>query len=313
MADPGFDAERQRVFELHHDGLHEAGLALAEEVAERHPGRLAETTFWRACFLSLLGRTDDAFAAFFRALDRGAWWQRGWLEMDPDLEALRSLPRIGDVLAGSDANLEEARTRFPDRPEVRLLLPAGRPRALLLVMHMLGETAAETEPRWRGATDVGAAVAVVGSSQSTSDGVSCWELDDLVVRDLSLARDEARRAGVGDEAPVVLAGASQGGRWAIQLAIDDRLTAAGFLVAATGVPRPGQLEPHLPSAAGRGIRGWILAGERDHATPDAERLGRELAAAGLEVRVEPVAGLGHDYPEDFSRRLAGALDLVLGG
>jgi predicted esterase len=128
-----------------------------------------------------------------------------------------------------------------------------------------------------------------------------------------MAREEALRAGVGSGVPVVLAGASQGGRWAIQLSIDGRVPAAGLLVAVSGVPRPGQLEPHLPAAAGRGIRGWILTGELDDATPEAERLGRELAAAGLEVLVEPVEGLDHDYPEDFPARLGGGLAFVLDG
>jgi hypothetical protein len=249
--------------------------------------------------------------AFRGALDRGVWWTRTWLESDPDLDPLRSLPAFDDVLVRSEANLAAARVGFPDRPEVRLHVPDAAPRALLLVMHMLGATAAETEPYWRGGIDLRTAVAVVGSSQRTSDGQPCWELDDLVVRDLALARDEALGAGIDDDVPIVLAGASQGGRRAIELGIDGRVPSVGFMAVATGVPALERLTPHLPTAIQRGIRGWILIGEHDQQLAAAERLGGDLAGAGLDVRVVSVAGLGHDYPEDFPSRLGEGLELVL--
>jgi hypothetical protein len=311
MSSDEFDADRNRLFALHRERRFADGLAHAEEVARRHPERPAETTFWRACLLSLNGRTEEALDAFRSALDRGVWWTRTWLETDPDLDPLRSLPGYAAVLAGSDANLAAARAGFPDHPEVHLHLPTGSPRALLLVMHMLGATIGTTEPHWRPGAEYGVAVAVLGSSQSTSDGQPCWEVDELVVRDLSLARDEAIRAGVGADVPLVLGGASQGGRRAIQLAIDGRVPARGFLAVATGVPRSEDVAPHLDGAVRRDVRGWILNGELDQETPAAERLHRELTDSGLGVRLESVAGLGHVYPDDLAARLAGALDFVL--
>jgi hypothetical protein len=311
MPDASFEFDRARVFTLYEERRFEEALTVADEAAGRHPDRPAETTFWRACFLSLIGRTDDAVDAFRGALDRGVWWTRTWLESDPDLDPLRSLPAFDDILAGSDANLAAARSGFADRPEVRLHVPDGPPRALLLVMHMLGATAAETEPHWRGGAELGAVIVVVGSSQRTSDGQPCWELDDLVVRDLALARDEALGAGIGGDVPVVLAGASQGGRRAIELGIDGRVPSLGFLAVATGVPALERLTPYVPFAIERGIRGWILIGEHDRQAAEAERLGGDLAGAGLDVRVVSVAGLGHDYPGDFPSRLGEGLELVL--
>jgi predicted esterase len=306
-----FDADRARVFALHEERRFAEALALAEEIAARHPDRPAETTFWRACLLCLLGRTEEALGAFRAALDRGVWWSRDGLDRDPDLEPLRPLSGFAEVLARSDANLAGARSGFPDHPEVLLHLPAGPPSSLLLVMHMLGATAHATEPYWRPAAELGAAVALVGSSQTTTDGQPSWELDDLVVRDLGLARDAAVRGGVPSSTPVVLAGASQGGRRAIGLSIDGRVPSIGFIAVVPGVPLNEHLAPHLESAATRGIRGWILTGEHDQEAAAAERLHRELTRAGLEVRFELVAGLGHEYPADFPARLPAALDAVV--
>jgi predicted esterase len=305
-----FGADRQRVFALRRQGRFAEGLDLAEEVAEQYPERPAETAFWRACLLSLTGRTQEALESFRAALDRGVWWPKIMLETDPDLDPLRSLPGFADVLVGSDANLARARAGFPDHPEVRLHLPSESPKALLLVLHMLGATAETTEPHWRGA-DPGMAVAVLGSSQSTPDGQQSWEVDELVVRDVLLGRDEAIRAGVGAGVPVVLGGASQGGSWAIQLAIDGRVPARGFLAVVSGAPRSEDVAPHLGDAVRRGVQGWILNGELDQGAPATERLHRELVEAGLDVRLESVAGLGHEYPDDLPARLAGALVFVL--
>jgi predicted esterase len=154
-------------------------------------------------------------------------------------------------------------------------------------------------------------VAVAGSTQSTSDGQPCWELDDLTVRDLSLAREKAIRAGVDAGTPLVLAGASQGGQRAIELAIDGRMPASGFLAIVPGVPRSDRVAPHLDGAVRRGVHGWILTGEHDQEAAAAGRLHRELGDAGLAVRFELVADLGHDYPEDVPARLPGALAFVL--
>jgi hypothetical protein len=312
VADPEFDAERERVFALYREQRLAEGLALVEEVAARHPDRPAETSFWRACFLTLSGRADHALEALGAALGRGVWWQRGWLDFDPDLEALRPLPAFAEIVAGSEANLAEAARSFPERPDVRLHVPESPARALLLVMPMYGDTAQVTEPHWLLDAELRVAVAVVGSSQSTPDGAPCWEIADLVVRDLSIARDEAIGAGIPEGVPLVLGGASQGGRRAIELAIDGRVPAAGFVAVVSGVPQPETVAPHLDAARRRGVWGWILTGELDPAAEAAERFGRELAEAFLEIRVDRLLGLGHVYPEDLPERLAGGLDLFLG-
>jgi hypothetical protein len=313
MADPRFDEATKQLFTLYGAHRFEEALAFAEEVDASHPDHLARTTFWRACLLSLNGRTAEALGALWEALERGAWWPASWLEGDPDLEGVRNDPAFEELVDRSEAATRTARRAFADRPEVRLLLPPGEPRALVLVLHMLGRTVEETEPHWRTGPNLGVAIALVGSTQRSFDGEPCWEFDDLVERDLSLAVEEASAAGVPSAAPLVLAGASQGGRRAVEFTLDPQLGAQAFVAIVPGVPREERLAPHLRPAAERRVRGWILTGEADWEASGAGRLGRDLSAAGVDVRLDSVPRLGHAYPEDFAKRLPDALDFVVGG
>ena len=46
-----------------------------------------------ACTYSLLGKPDDAISCLERAVDKG-FGHKEWLDNDPDLNALRDIPRF---------------------------------------------------------------------------------------------------------------------------------------------------------------------------------------------------------------------------
>ncbi len=69
--------------------------------------------------------------------------------------------------------------------------------------------------------------------------------------------------------------------------------------------------PHLPSLDG--LRYVMLMGTLDPRHDECRRLAEQLRAAGAEVRLDVIEGLGHDYPADFAQRLAAAVDWMLGG
>jgi non-specific serine/threonine protein kinase len=77
-------------------GEREEGLRLAERALHIHPNEEA-VLYNLACVYALAGETERALDCLDRAVERG-FGNRHWLEIDPDLAALRGLERFGALI-----------------------------------------------------------------------------------------------------------------------------------------------------------------------------------------------------------------------
>jgi predicted esterase len=305
-------ALNDRVFALYGEGRLAEALDAVEEGSEALPGWRSRTTYWRACLLSAIGRPDDSLAALRSGLDAGLWWRPDWLTTDQDLEPLWDLPDFAEIVSSSEQRQAAANTGRPERPEVRVFPPAGEPRGLLVALHMYGVTAEESAPNWRPATEEGLAVAVPDSTRIQGDGRPCWDDDEAARRDVALAVEEARASAPRFD-DLILAGASQGGMRAIEMTLrGEPGNARAFIGVVAGLADLDLLEETAKDAASRGVRGWLLTGDRDAAQQAVELLHAQLTGAGLACRIDVIPGLGHTFPQDFGERLRSALPFLLG-
>jgi hypothetical protein len=67
----------------------------------------------------------------------------------------------------------------------------------------------------------------------------------------------------------------------------------------------------MEPAAARGLRGWILAGEKERGLELITRLGHELTSRGVPIKLDVVPDIGHEFPEDFGTRLQSGLTFLL--
>lgn len=63
------------------------------------PSEAASVAFWQTCFLTLLGRADEALDTLDAGLQRGLWWAKQRLRLAPDLQPLQGLPRLEAIIA----------------------------------------------------------------------------------------------------------------------------------------------------------------------------------------------------------------------
>ncbi|MBJ7595424.1 MAG: hypothetical protein JF886_11305 [Candidatus Dormibacteraeota bacterium] len=136
-----------------------------------------------------------------------------------------------------------------------------RTRVSAVVLHMRGISVLETAAEWRPTTDDGVLAAIVESTLRDGDGAPCWDDDELAARDAS--RAAAQLSGMAGDSPLVLAGGSQGAGHAIRLAIDGSIPGVIGFLAIVGVTRLELISSQLPAAAARGLRGYMVAGQRD--------------------------------------------------
>ena len=295
-------------------------LALAVEIAKRFPEQAAESSYLLACSYVRAGHDEEALHTLEAALERGKFWHDSLLRWSPSLQPLGDLPRFRRILARSKAMMAslEATTRV----SVKVFTPkAGRittESPLLLPLHGGADIPGEHDAYWAAATDVAVMVAVAQSSQRRSSDTFWWggpgePFDrERSERDVKTAYDEVRTTFPFDVTRVVLAGFSQGAILAVTLALQNQpFPVRGFACVGPGIEDLEPLLPLMEPAAARGLRAWILAGERERGLELITRLGDALASRGVPCQLDVVSGVGHEFPPDFHARLQSGLSFVL--
>jgi hypothetical protein len=298
------------VLALYEQGRYREALDLVRREAPRFRDRPARMSYWEACLLCRTDRPDDAVEVFRRGSEVGLWWSEFVWE-DPDLEPILDRPEIAEVRRDSERRRLDALAAGPARPRLVVLRPDGTPRAVAVVLHMYGVGPEATAEHWRGTTAAGIGVVLPESTQTGMDGTPAWDDRERTQRDVGHAATEGSRIVDGEEVPVILAGASQGGLRAIELAMAGiPVEPAAFIGVVASAPEGGS-DSAIRAAAARGLRGWLVTGNRDTTREGLLTLHRELTGEGMECRLDDIPGLGHEYPADFSRRCVEALDFLL--
>ena len=146
---------------------------------------------------------------------------------------------------------------------------------------------------------------------ATEDGFG-WNDRDQGHREIATHWERLNRSYSIDHERVIIAGTSQGGRLAIEIALaGDILSCHGFIAVVPAIRDPEGLVVRAEKAAKRGLSGWIITGEHDHFRPGAEFLCELLQNTGVSRELTVVPGLGHDFPDDFGARLPAAIGFVL--
>jgi hypothetical protein len=282
------------VLGLYHEQRYAEGLAQVRAVAGDLPAHRSDTAQLAACLLALDGRPDEALAELRAAVDDGGWWARQVLEGDDDLAPLAALAGFSDLVAAADRRCHEAQRSTLETVVVGSLESA---RALLVVLHGANSDGPRTAPTWRPLATDGVVLLAPTSWQRTTPTHRTWL--DATTQWCDVSEIPLPDATV----PVVVGGFSAGGRQAMQWATRPADLVPGAFLAVCPAIDAGRLDrPSLSRAAARGVGGHVVLGAEDDGTKRALEAVDLMRAEGIEVTVDVVDGLGHDYPDDFVER-----------
>jgi predicted esterase len=115
-----------------------------------------------------------------------------------------------------------------------------------------------------------------------------------------------------DTTRAIIVGMSQGGQMAIDAAINNIIPVRGFLACCPS--KPGGLNKEaVKQAVQRGVRGTILAGERDIALlPEAKEINALFKEMNLEHRFIVIPGMGHRIPPNSTEHFQTAAAHIIG-
>ena len=280
----------------------ETGARIARAAHEECPEEHGKTWFWQACMHSLLGNGEAALSALKDGLDEGQWWSPRKLDDDGDLEPVRGSAGFAAVREECELRFLEAQARA--RPHCMVLAPSTatwEPRTLL-VIHRRGDTAPGFAAYWRQLVDQGWTLIVPQSSQVYDSAGFCWDDAEQARGELRAHLDDCRRKRGVQMEGMMIAGASQGGRLALELAHEAGVP---WLSVIPFFPEGYDVSPLIAVPAH--TRGAFLLGEHDPASVNARRVFAALESGGVRAVARTMKDVGHDFPDDFAAQAAEAL------
>jgi len=311
-------SERQEFFkaademmQLYNQEKYTQALELVDGLVVAYPDRVDHTALWRICLLSRLERFDEALLTMARALETGLWWAEPALRQDSDLEPLQGLPEFEQMVSVCIARHAAAQARgvpklltFEPDP-----LPTG-PLPLLIALHGRSSSAEEDAPYWQAVTQLGWLLALPGSSQPGSPTSYVWDDTEKALAEITAHYAALKEKYALDEQRVVVAGFSQGGARAIQMALSGRIPARGFISVVPGGLDQDAFPSLVESARGRSLRGYLVTGTLDQRQELFRFIHQSMNAAGLPCQMEAHPDLAHEFPPDFDSSLEKALQFL---
>jgi hypothetical protein len=289
-----------RVIALYERQQYVDALADVRATAGDLPAHRSDTAHLAACLLALGGRPVDALSELRGAYDDGGWWARSVLD-DDDLASLSALAGFADLVEAADRRCQEAPRSTLETVVVGSLESA---RAVLVVLHGANGDGPQTAPIWQPLARDGVVLLAPTSWQRTTPTHRTWLDPTTRWRDVSTVQLP--------RVPLIVGGFSAGGRQAMQWATDPSdLVPDAFLTACPAIDVARLDVAAMSAAAARGVHGHVLFGAQDPGTQRADAAVDAMRSEGIQVTVDVVEGLGHDYPVDFVERVRPVLARLL--
>jgi predicted esterase len=307
-----YEEMRQHIGQLNEQGQYAKAAAILEKALAQFPEHLLANSYNLGYFYVLLDRYEEGVRALRYGVDHGVWYSR-WNLAHEVWNPLRGRADFAAVEAVSAARLQEAQRDA--RSELVVETPAGyvpeNRYPLFFALHGGGEKRTDLQPHWRSPRlHTGFIVAFLQSAQVASMNGFWWGEPGYAREQVTAAYEQLSRAHRIDPAAVLVSGFSDGGRAAIEIALDPgTLPIRSFIALCPPVPEALTAEA-AAAAAARGLRGTLLSTEMDPRLAAQQEMVQLLQSAGVAVRVVVSPNIGHWYPDDLGEQLDAAIEHI---
>jgi predicted esterase len=306
------------IFALFDQEKYQEAFVLADQAEKEYPEMRYKTSFWKACLHSITGNVELAVQELRDALDEGIWWSPDRLEKDEDLKALRNREEFLHIVAESKRRFEESKGR--SKPEFMVWEPTDKGNfsrlqsaPFILSIHWRGDNIQRFSRFWDSEEVRNKYwIAFPQSSQLYGFNEYCWDDASLAESEIIHSLQKMKESYSVNTERLILAGASQGGKLALELALKPNdIRAKGFILIVPSIRDVEQYHHSIADATAEGVRGCIITGDQDYYYRQALDLHAACERSGLPCKLVVREGLGHFFADDFTTILPEAVEFIL--
>jgi predicted esterase len=300
-----------RLFKLFDEGKYQEALDVANVIEETYPDMIHKTYFWRACLYCALEETSQAMLELNSGLNQGVWWNPNTLMNDADLKPLHDIDEFRDILKQCESILKEASSLA--KPEHLILKPEANMQEripVLYSLHWRGDNINSFSQYW----DIEELredyiFAFPQSSQIYGFNAFCWDNTEIAKEEIMTTLKKIKKEIDIENNDVILAGASQGGKLALELALNNEISnVKGFIIVVPSIREITGYEGLIEKATEKGMKGYIITGDKDYFYSDVLKLQTLFEEKNFPCKLYIKEGMGHFFPQDFSTILVEAIE-----
>jgi predicted esterase len=307
---------RKRFIDLHREFLQlleqkewTKALILAEKAEFLYREKIHYTSFWKSCLLTKLNQPTEALTQLKLAIDQGVWWNPETLLNEEMLSSIKHDEKFQQIVQICKQRWQEQQRLA--HPEL-YVMGNNKDKTAILSLHWRGDNARDFAEYWKSEEFLKQYVfGFAQSSQVRGYETFCWDDKETAIKDIEYLYRVFQHNYLTKETEVILAGASQGGKLAIELALaHPAIKVKGFIVVVPAIKDLDEFEQLLASGEVRNVPGFIITGRKDMFYDHTEKLCRLLKDYGIHCQLYVDEHEGHMFPKGFPKLLAEAIHFI---
>ena len=290
---------QNELFRLFEKREFEAIYRCIDKAKRDFPERIEKTSFWEACAFSAEGKYEEAIVSLNEALEKGIWWNPHTLMQDEDLKGLRENAAFKIIVKKCEEIFKKQ--QLTANPKL-FTYGNEKAKAGLFSLHWRGSNIDDFAPYW--CEEEILHEYILGFSQSSQiHGMKSysWDNHEIAKKDvMKTFNDFVNKYNLED---IIIAGASQGGNIAIELALKNMLATQKFIAVIPAIRDVKAIESIVASNDITNVEGYIVTGDKDLFYENTLQLMSMFEEYNVNCKLIVREGLGHLFPEDFKQIL----------
>jgi predicted esterase len=295
-------------------GDYEAVIAMTSQHTEEYPEQKPMLVYLQICAAARLGQYNQVYQVLEEAIRQGCWYSERALRESPSLRPLEGLSEYEQLIAIS---IKAAAEEKASSEKIVVVEPDTKSDAypVLFVLHSNGSSAKEASSHWHSLVEKGWLLALPQAPNALWKGSYNWEDGEETLQLLIDKYHQINQTHRLITDQVIMGGHSMGGKLAVELALRGKIPCRGFLVYAPYISEEDLTawEPLIEKINKERFKGVLLFGELDETIPHNSiyRLAELLEVQGVEVLVQHIEGLGHEFGAPIQMALERSIDFIL--
>ena len=277
-------------------------------------GNLAQIYNFRYSIANEAGLEELALQLMREAIvEKGFWYQYNYLIEDEDLKSLNKYKEFDALL--DICKKRELEAKRNEKPALKIIVPnkidEKYKHPLIIALHGDQENIEITEDYWSSCIHKNYLLALPQSSQiQFSEGYE-WKDIEKGSRELKEHYESILEKYNIDSDNIIIGGFSAGGRVALYSILKGIIQVKGFILVAPWLPEIDEWAPLLDKIMGKGIKGYVVCGDKDDDCYECTRRFTDLLSSKeIPYELKIFKGLDHDYPDNFNEILPKAIEFI---